>query len=170
MDKLKLIFVQISHLDCHIWRIYIISNHLLPCLYRMCTYINIGVAVWRMRASHVLYEKGTLNLSVDSPWIPSGPLNIFTLPPPRWYPPPPKNRMRLLYRATDPRDVCFVTIFRHLSYPRVPPHPWLCEIRNEGVHLPHLIYEEGEGGGGGSIHTRCRNIRVYRIKLGGSYG
>lgn len=34
--------------------------------------------------------------------------------------------------------------------------------------MPHLIYEEREREGeGGSIHTRCRNIRVYRIKLGG---
>jgi len=67
-----------------------------------------------MRASHVLYEKGTLNLSVDSPWIPLGPLNIFTLPPPQWS---PKESDGIASIVLSPSNVCFVTIFRHLLYP-----------------------------------------------------
>lgn len=134
----------------------------------MCIYINIGIAVWRMRASHVLYEKGTLNLSVDSPWIPSGPLNIFTLPPPRWYLPKEPNAASLSRYRPPWRLFC-----NYFPPPFLPPecpfiHDYARFVTRESTC--RISYMKRQREGGGSIHTRCRNIRVYRIKLGGSYG
>lgn len=70
----------------------------------------------------MLYEKGKLNLSIGSPWIPLGPLNIFTLPPPRCGLPEESGGAASIVLPTTPDDVCFVTIFRHLlsHSPRVP--------------------------------------------------
>lgn len=140
-----------------------VTRYLLPV--RVCTYINIVAAEWRMRANHVLYTRvqGTLNLSMDSPWIPSGPPEYFHTPAPTQWSPLEESNRRGFCRSIDLEWRLFVTIFRHLSYARVPPHPWLCEIRNEGVHLPAFHIWGGTG-----THMRCRNIRAHRIKPGGS--
>lgn len=131
-----------------------------------CAYIlNIDAAVWRMRASHVLYEKGTLNLFVDSPWIPLGVPEYFHTPAPAVWSHSPKNRTApLLSHYRPPRWRLFCNYFPPPSLPLSAPSSMTMRVFATRESTCRISYMRG------GTHTKCRNIRVHRIKPGGSYG